>query len=46
MYIVHTDNRLITADCDSGKQQIRPLVTESASYQQACNCLAVIEIWS
>jgi hypothetical protein len=39
MQIVHTDNRLITADCDSGKRQIRPLVSESAPYQQACNCL-------
>jgi hypothetical protein len=26
--IVHTDNRLITADCDSGKRLTRPLVRE------------------
>jgi hypothetical protein len=36
---VHTDNRLITADCDSGKRQTRPLVRESAPHQQTCNCL-------
>jgi hypothetical protein len=30
MQIVHNDNRLITADCDSGKLQTRPLVRESA----------------
>jgi hypothetical protein len=34
MQIVHTDNRLITADCDSGKRQTRPLVRESAVLQQ------------
>jgi hypothetical protein len=32
MQIVHTDNRLITADCDSNKRQTRPLVRESAPY--------------
>jgi hypothetical protein len=30
MQIVHTDNRLITADYDSSKRQTRPLVRESA----------------
>jgi hypothetical protein len=28
MQIVHTDNRRITADCDSGKRQTRPLLRE------------------
>jgi hypothetical protein len=46
MQIVHTDNRLITADCDSGKRQTRPLVRESGPHQQTCNCLTVIKIWS
>jgi hypothetical protein len=45
MQIVHTDNRLIIADCDSGKEQIRPLVRESAPHQQACNSLTEIIIW-
>jgi hypothetical protein len=44
MHIVHTDKRFITAK--SGKRQIRPLVRESAPYEQACNCLTVIKIWS
>jgi hypothetical protein len=44
MQIVHTDKRLNTAE--SGKWQTRPLVRESAPYQQACNCLTVIKIWS
>jgi hypothetical protein len=39
MQIVHTDDRFIIADCDSGKRQTRPLVRESAPYQQACNRL-------
>jgi hypothetical protein len=46
MQIVHTDNRLITADCDSGKRQTRPLVRESTPYQQACGSLTEINIWS
>jgi hypothetical protein len=46
MQIVHTDNRLITAECDSGKQQTRPLVRESAPHQKTRNCPTVIKIWS
>jgi hypothetical protein len=34
MQIVHTDNRLITADCDFSKRQTRPLVSESAPYKK------------
>jgi hypothetical protein len=30
IYIVHTDNRLITADRENGKRQTRPLVKERA----------------
>jgi hypothetical protein len=37
MYIVHTENSLITADCDSGKRKTRPLVRVRALHQQACN---------
>jgi hypothetical protein len=44
--IVHTDNRLIAADCDSGKGQTRPLVRERAPHQQNCNRLTVKKIWS
>jgi hypothetical protein len=29
-YPLHTDSRLITADCDSDKRQTRPLVREGA----------------
>jgi hypothetical protein len=43
MQIVHTDNRPITADCDSGKRQIRPFVREGAPYQKVCNCLTKIK---
>jgi hypothetical protein len=46
MYIVCTDNRLITADCDSGKGQTLPLVRESVPHQQTCKCLTVIKVWS
>jgi hypothetical protein len=38
MQIVHTDNRLITADCDSRKRQTRPV-----PHQQILNCLTVIK---
>jgi hypothetical protein len=44
MRIVFNENRLITADCDSGKRQTRPLVRESAPHQQACSCLTEIKI--
>jgi hypothetical protein len=43
MLIVHTTNRLITADCDSGKRQTRPLVRDSGPHEQACKCLTVIK---
>jgi hypothetical protein len=46
MQIVHTDNRLITADRDFGKLQTRPLVTESAPHQETRNCPTAINIWS
>jgi hypothetical protein len=46
MQIVHTDNRLITAECDCGKRQTRPLARESAPHQQASSCLTEIKIWS
>jgi hypothetical protein len=38
MNIVHTDNRLITAECDSGKRQARPLVRESNPHQETRKC--------
>jgi hypothetical protein len=41
-----TDNRFITADCDSDKWQTSPLDRESAPHQQTCNCLTVITSWS
>jgi hypothetical protein len=37
MQIVHTDNGLVTADCDSGKRQTRPFLRESAPHQNTCN---------
>jgi hypothetical protein len=43
MQIVHTDNRLITADCDDGNRETRPLVRESVPYLQACSCLTEIK---
>jgi hypothetical protein len=46
MHIVLTDNRLITADCDSGKGQTRPLVRESALLQETRNCPTLIKVWS
>jgi hypothetical protein len=46
MRVLHTDNRLITAICDSGKRQSHPLVRENAPHQQACNCLTVKKILS
>jgi hypothetical protein len=46
MQIVHTDNRLITAASDSSKRQARPLVRESAPYEQACDCLTETKILS
>jgi hypothetical protein len=44
MQIVYTDNRLITADYDSGKRQTRPLLRESAPHQETRNFLTVIII--
>jgi hypothetical protein len=43
MQIVHIDNIRITADCDSGKRQTRPLVRESAPNQETRNCLTVLK---
>jgi hypothetical protein len=34
---VYTDNRLTTADCDSGKRETRPIVRESAPQGQDSN---------
>jgi hypothetical protein len=42
----YTDNRLITADRDSGKRQTRPLVRESAPHQQTGNVLTVTKVSS
>jgi hypothetical protein len=41
MHVVYTDKRIILLT-ESGKRQTRPLVRESATYRQACNCLTVI----
>jgi hypothetical protein len=46
MQIVRNGNRLITANRHCGKRQTRPLVRESASYQQIYKCLTEIKIWS
>jgi hypothetical protein len=43
---IYNDNRLIAADYNSRKRQTRPLVRESAPYQEACICLEEIRIWS
>jgi hypothetical protein len=46
IYFVRTDNRLITADCDSGRGQTVLLVRENDAHQQTCNYLTLIQIWS
>jgi hypothetical protein len=43
MYILTTDLLLLTV---TDTRQNRPLVRQSATHQQTCNCLRVIKIWS
>jgi hypothetical protein len=45
-YILHYNKWFISADNDSDKRQIRPLVKEGSRQRQNSNCEKVINIWS